>query len=195
MVIFFIATMFISMGFGIICIKLFRYLNREYFAYALLDELATGMKGTASSPTPVVVGSADGVGEGKTWDHVEQQLNGAANGDNTKQTVTHVSQQHDRPSLKYLWLKYLHGFLMFYSFVMILGAAGAFGSNARVDGFPYNRGDETDMLYGRCYGRNLNDSSIPTWLTSLSCGKNAWCNVQSAPSATTQSNPYKANAQ
>jgi len=80
--------------------------------------------------------------------------------------------------LRHIWLKYVHGFLMFYSYVMILGAAGAFGSNARSHNFPYGH-HTTDQLYGRCFGRNLNDSaagySVPGWVAGLQCGTGVWC--------------------
>ena len=52
---------------------------------------------------------------------------------------------------KHVWLKYLHSFFMIYSWVM--------------------------PLTGRCFGRDLRDSSAPSWLTNLSCGMREYCQV------------------
>ena len=170
MVIFFISTMFISMAFGIICIKIFKHLNRHTMALELIYE--------QKSATPTM--SKEAVSDVQII--VEQNELGIP--------ISNANIIPHPPLRQHMWLKYLHGFFMFYSYVMILGAAGAFGSNARTHNFPYKE-TETNQLYGRCYGRNLNESSAPEWLTSLDCGVNAWCKV----SATNPSemNPYYKN--
>ena len=59
---------------------------------------------------------------------------------------------------------------------MIIGAGAAFTSNSRAGSFPYEQTDPTtDSLIGRCFGRNLTDSSAPGWLTCLNCGLGAYC--------------------
>ena len=192
MVIFFISTMFISMALGIICIKIYQHINRLVKAYDVIQELTE--KGlTPPSSTSIVVNSlSDGeskgnevnIGDGVDVDVVPRNLSSGVAGGQDK---------NNRPQPKHVWLKYLHGFFMFYSFVMILGAAGAFGSNARTSGFPYQRGDETDQVIGRCYGRNLatNSTGSPNWLSNLNCGHGAWCSVQSATNSDV--NPYSQN--
>ena len=71
---------------------------------------------------------------------------------------------------------YVHGILLLYSWVMLLGAGQAFLSNSRVSGFPYPQNDPvTDSLVGRCFARNLLESSAPAWLTNLSCGLTSFC--------------------
>ncbi len=84
----------------------------------------------------------------------------------------------------------MHGFFMFYAQIMLLGAGVAFSTNNRAE-FPYTRGDESDMLFGRCYGRDLRDPSGPTWLNDLACGYGLVCAISSADDiATTGPNPY-----
>ena len=74
-----------------------------------------------------------------------------------------------------LVLKYAHGLIMVYSWVMLLGAGQAFLDNARTNGFPYPPGPLTDSLVGRCYARNLQSPDMPSWLLNLTCGLGVMC--------------------
>jgi hypothetical protein len=104
---------------------------------------------------------------------------------NAEPTVKQPAQ-----NVKYMWLKFMHGFFMFYAQVMLLGAGMAFSSDNRT-GFSYKRGADTDMLIGRCYGRDLRDPSGPAWLIDLACGYGLLCAVSSAnDTAVPSPNPY-----
>jgi hypothetical protein len=74
-----------------------------------------------------------------------------------------------------LLLKYAHGLIMVYSWVMLLGAGQAFLLNSRANGFPYPPGPITDSLVGRCYGRDLQSPEMPSWLLNLTCGLGVMC--------------------
>ncbi len=113
----------------------------------------------------------------------------AGNVHSAESTVTPAAQ--DRKP-RHRWLKVMHGFFMFYAQVMLLGAGVAFSTNNRA-AYPYERGDESDMLFGRCYGRDLRDSSGPAWLNDLACGYGLVCAVSSASDNTmaeSKPNPY-----
>jgi uncharacterized membrane protein len=74
-----------------------------------------------------------------------------------------------------LLLKYSHGLIMMYSWVILLGAGQAFLLNSRTNGFPYPPGPITDSLVGRCYGRDLQSPEMPSWLLNLTCGLGVMC--------------------
>lgn len=87
-----------------------------------------------------------------------------------------------------MWLKYLHGFFLLYSWAMLVGAGNAFTQNNRVGGFPYSQGMEIiDSLHGRCWGRDLQSPAAPPWLAALKCGDGPMC----AESIFGGSNKYK----
>jgi hypothetical protein len=184
-----------TMAPGIICMKVYQHINRHVKAYDIMQELAEANSNhTTSLNTASIVVGKQPDGESKGGDAlagVEGGNHQAATNTAPRTVSWGVLGGNERPQPTHVWLKYLHGFFMFYSFVMILGAAGAFGSNARTQ-YPYQKGDETDMLIGRCYGRNLaNSTGAPSWLSNLNCGLGAWCNVQSATNSGT--NPYSKN--
>jgi len=163
-VIFFIATMYIAIVLGILCIRTYKFLN------------------TQQNQTQVVrinVGSAS-----KRPEEAEACEYGNAptlEGENNKEKNPVVETSETvATNYKHVWLKYLHSFFMIYSWVMLLGAGQAFLSNSRTKGFPYDPktdADTIDSLTGRCFGRDLRDSSAPSWLTHLSCGMREYCQV------------------
>lgn len=171
MVIFFISTMFASMAIGIASIKLYNYYNRHEIAKEILEASNASVicVSMSTQPEKVVVGDNDATEEAPAITEISE----------SKYAATESPR-------KYIFLKYLHGFMMFYSFVMILGAAGAFSSNART-AWPYTA-SETNSLIGRCFGRNLTAPEAPAWLNSLQCGFGAWCKVNADNPGET--NPY-----
>lgn len=154
---------------GIICIRIYKYMNRHVFARALLEE-------NESKPTPAL-------------DLLQIEGEPSSSYSATVSPVPNAEKAQELESLKpkYIWLKYLHTLFMVYSWVMILGAGQAFSSNARTH-FPYTQDDGvTDSLVGRCYGRNLTYPTSPSWLTALQCGLGSFC----AESTNGGANPYK----
>jgi len=163
-------------------------INRRIIAQELLEKEELAI-------TKIVVEVKDGNSSNY---HEVQEDGGVLNASENKDTLTEnppsqlTNKDTHKPQYKHVWLKWLHGFLMFYSYVMILGAAGAFGSNARSRGYPYKK-KSTDQLYGRCFGRNLNASApgyeVTSWLGNLQCGTGPWC----TESATGGLNVYRFN--
>lgn len=159
MVLFFIASMYLALALGIAAIRLYRWVNQEFIAKALLQ------RQERQRQCPPETSRQEGEEEeGQDW------------------TAGGATPRH-------VWLKYLHGVLMIYSYVMLVGAGQAFTSNGRVQGFPYSQNDSsTDSLLGRCFGRDLTASSkVPTWLKDLACGMGAYC---AESSQTGGANPY-----
>ena len=85
------------------------------------------------------------------------------------------SEATEPPRLRHAWLKWAHGGLLLFAWIMLEGAGEAFSANARVSGFPYEKDDVSDSLHARCYGRDLRAPDAPQWLTSLACGDGAIC--------------------
>jgi hypothetical protein len=159
MVIWFITTMHVAIILGMASIRLYRFLNEGHYAQVPLMQqkgIHQGNYGTHQTPD--------------SNHHGEENENG-------RHKKKEEEEDLKLSTPRYLWLKYLHGFFMIYSFVMLVGAGQAFSSNARVGGFPYPPEDPiTDSLIGRCYGRDLsNDPSAPSWLTELACGLGVYC--------------------
>lgn len=180
------------MSFGIIAIKVFKHINSQVLAYALVEEMLVNLQqGHNQAPIKSIDNLNSKIAvvsnEGTSYDTSNQNTQPTTVGGGTMELDSVQGGIDDMNTIKsitakprHVWLKYLHAFLMFYSYVMILGAAGAFSSNARTKKFPYTP-KATDQLYGRCFGRNLNETidgiSVPGWLGSLQCGTGAWCLV------------------
>jgi hypothetical protein len=81
----------------------------------------------------------------------------------------------EAPHLRHVWLKWVHGGLLLFAWIMLEGAGEAFSANARVSGFPYEQDDVSDSLHARCYGRDLRVPDAPQWLTKLACGDGPVC--------------------
>ena len=125
--------------------------------------------------------------ESAELDHKPALINQeAGNIRNAEATVNQAAQSRNP---RHKWLKVMHGFFMFYAQIMLLGAGIAFSTNNRA-AFPYKRGDETDMLFGRCYGRDLRDPAGPAWLNDLACGYGLVCANSSDADVMLGPNPY-----
>ena len=174
-VVFFILSMFISMFLAIFSIKLYLYLNSMEIAKESVQLLLDKAFVTST------VGEIDLDIEYHSEDNTETEMKEC---DKLSEPIVKLKIVNRT----YIFLKYLHGILMFYSLLMILGAAGAFISRASSPSWPYQQGKDTDQLYGRCYGRNLNTTEIPEWLSNLPCGQGPWCSVSSRNSG--DENPF-----
>lgn len=164
-IIYLIASLYIGIVVGILLIRIFKYINRDLYAKSLLSEKKIQM----NSPSEVQVVSANE--EGKS----------------VKDTLLQKAKKLWNPYQdRHIWIKFLHGTVMIFSWVLMLGAGQAFLSNSRTN-FPYPANSSlTDSLYGRCYARNLNTTEAPSWLTALDCGYGVVC----AESTRGGPNPY-----
>jgi hypothetical protein len=218
MVIYFIVTKFITIALGLLCIYAYKHLNQtENTTRAptekkmdLAETLEMGRNEASSIALPVEAvydqtirsaqaakqhsASADAmlgaVESAESAEPGSRPLSSKEEARGIQSTESKATQGAHSFNTKHKWLKVMHGFFMFYAQVMLLGAGVAFSTNNRSD-FPYQRGDETDALIGRCYGRDLRDPSAPTWLSGLPCGYGLVCAVTSAvDNSTSGSNPY-----
>lgn len=154
-IIYLIVSMYIAIVMGIVCIRVYKVLSPTH---------KTQEQTTTEEPT------------------TEEPFNEAQ--DDTVESPPDNQQSRFCPSLGkircsrrvlLLLLKYSHGLIMVYSWVMLLGAGQAFLLNSRTNGFPYPPGPITDALVGRCYGRSLQSPEMPSWLLNLTCGLGVMC--------------------
>lgn len=146
-IIYLIASMYVAIVLGLVSIRLYKFLS---------------LVGKANEE------ASDGLDDDNE-EAQEQQIN-----DETFLASLTPQTRCPRRGLTHFF-KYAHALIMVYSWVMLLGAGQAFLQNSRTNGFPYPPGPLTDSLVGRCYGRDLQSSEMPGWLTNLTCGLGVMC--------------------
>jgi len=158
-IIYLISSMYIAIVLGIGCIRLRRFLSPAAVAVENNDMRQEFEQLPGASPED---------GERKNDDSEQHQEEVQGQKSMTTRQVVLVA------------LKYTHGLLMVYSWVMLLGAGQAFLENSRTKGFPYPPGPITDQLIGRCYARDLQFPDMPSWLLNLKCGLGVMCAEKSS---------------
>ena len=135
-VIWFISTMYIAIVFGILAIRCYTWINRHQFAQDLLDIHEQAKKGGShhAAVAAIVDGGTvtkDGDGGGGGGGGKVQALLGGGvvkgdkeeddDDDDQKMQIAgeNESQEEAAKRPRHIWLKYLHGFFMIYSYVML----------------------------------------------------------------------------
>jgi len=154
-IIYLIASMYIAIVLGLVCIRLYKFLSHD-------DETAQEKSADELVPDDEVL---DG-----------EEIPLASPPQTSRHCPRSISCQR---RWLLLFLKYAHGLIMVYSWIMLLGAGQAFLENSRTKAFPYPPGPLTDSLVGRCYARNLQSSDMPGWLLNLTCGLGVMCEASS----------------
>lgn len=155
-IIYLIVSMYIAIVVGIVCIRVYKFLSPVH--------KKTQEEQTTEEPIeePPLDEEQDETVENPPDDHQQSRCPSSGRFRCSRRVVL-------------LLLKYSHGLIMVYSWVMLLGAGQAFLSNSRTTGFPYPPGPLTDSLVGRCYGRDLQSPGMPSWLLNLTCGLGVMC--------------------
>jgi hypothetical protein len=149
-IIYLIASMYISIVLGLICIRMYRFKVGDYPPKTdFVVQVATQLNDTNAS--------------------VSSQI------ENGNEDPSAHTMSHENALSWWISLKYLHAIFMTYSLVMLFGAGQAFLENSRTQGFPYPQGELADSLVGRCYGRNLQPPNLEDWLRNMTCGFSVMC--------------------
>ncbi len=149
-IIYLIASMYISIVLGMICIRMYKL---KVDSYPLRTDSV----------------SCAAVRLNETNASASSQI------DNGDEAVTAQTIPQEKSWSWWILFKYSHAILMIYSWVMLFGAGQAFLENSRTQGFPYPQGEVADSLVGRCYGRNLQPPNLEDWLRNMRCGFSAMC--------------------
>jgi hypothetical protein len=149
-IIYLIASMYISIVLGMICIRMYIFKVDKY--------------------PP----KTDSVGRAATQLN-ETNASVLAQIENGNDVAADQTMSSDKVMSRWILLKYLHAIFMIYSWVMLFGAGQAFLENSRTQGFPYPQGEVADSLVGRCYGRDLQPPNLEDWLRNMTCGFSVMC--------------------